>query len=466
MPLKEYKCLRDRTRIGGGTRTDDAAAFATSSPRTRGAPSPTSRTVWSTTYSPRMATRTTTPFPSVKGGTGLRRHRAPPPTGTGSLLLEELEPSGPAHRDHGEGPPLQPELPPPPALPPMFQGTLTEDHWRRIPADVRNCLGFPLGTGAVQDRVLSNAARQASLAQEGATRAYTGALATAKATHAKAATSHVGAERRTRAATEERFRVMREWEEEDRARAAEVAVAARKSQEAGAAVQRAKRVLAKTGDKHRHSGRVPAATAAVAPYSSSILAVPAAGTPYKAPGPYPAAVAAENPGPGPWAVPRRTANAALLSCLFFGRFTCRESPCRGRWEPPGCSSRQIPGRPARRCCGSPSRGGCGPSRRGNTDHLEGRGLSGCQCPLHGGGGQDRAFRHGSSGPGRGSSVGSAGPATGSAAIGARREGQDGPGFILHPAPHRHRARPLGRAQERPRVHVRAHPLADPLGVRR
>ena len=163
LPHPLPRCLRDRTRIGEGTRTDDAAALATSSSRTRGAPPPTFRTAWSTTHSPCMATRTTTPFPSAKGGTGLRRHR-PPPTGMISLLLEELDPSGPAHRDYGKGPPTQPELPPPPALPPMFQGTLTEDHWQRIPADVRNCLGLPLGTGAVQDWMLSNAARKASLA--------------------------------------------------------------------------------------------------------------------------------------------------------------------------------------------------------------------------------------------------------------------------------------------------------------
>ena len=136
---------------------------------------------------------------------------------------------------------------------------------------------------------------------------------------------------------------------------------------------------------------------------------------------------------------------------------------------PGCppattDSHNIPGRPARRCCVSPSRGGCGPSRCGDVDHLEGRGLPGRQCQLQGGGGQERAFRHRLSGPGRGSSVGSAVSATGSAAIGARREEQDGPGFILHPALHRHRARPLWRARERPRIHIRACPLADPLGV--
>ena len=61
--------------------------------------------------------------------------------------------------------------------------------------------------------------------------------------------------------------------------------ATRKSHAAGAAVQRAKRVLAKLGDKHRRSGRVPAATAAVTPYSSGVPAVFAAGTTYKAPGP-------------------------------------------------------------------------------------------------------------------------------------------------------------------------------------
>ena len=108
----------------------------------------------------------------------------------------------------------------------MFQGTLTEDHCQRIPADVRNCLGLPLGTGAVQDWVLSNAARKASLAQEEAARAHTGALATAEAAQATAATSHAAAERRTRAAAEERSRVMWELAKGDRATAAEVAAAA------------------------------------------------------------------------------------------------------------------------------------------------------------------------------------------------------------------------------------------------
>ena len=130
------RCLRDRTRLVEGTHTADAAAAATSSPRTRGAPRPISRRAWSTTHSPRMTTRTTTRSPSAKGGTGLRRHRPSSPPGTGSLLLEELEPSGPAHRDHKEGSPLQPKLPPSPALPPMFQGALTEAHWQMISADV------------------------------------------------------------------------------------------------------------------------------------------------------------------------------------------------------------------------------------------------------------------------------------------------------------------------------------------
>ena len=79
----------------------------------------------------------------------------------------------------------------------MFQGVRTEDHWQRIPVDVRNCLGLPLGTGAVQDLVLSNAARKASLAQEEATRAQTEALATVEVAQAKAVTSYAAAERRT-----------------------------------------------------------------------------------------------------------------------------------------------------------------------------------------------------------------------------------------------------------------------------
>ena len=101
---------------------------------------------------------------------------------------------------------------------------------------------------------------------------------------------------------------MREWKEGDRARAAEVAAAARKSQEEDAAVLRAKRVLAKPGNKHHRSGRAPAATAAVAPYSSAVPAFVAAGTPYKALGPYPAADAAETPAqvPGRYFVAKPT----------------------------------------------------------------------------------------------------------------------------------------------------------------
>ena len=112
------RCLQDQTSLGEGTRTADAAAFATRPPRTRGAPRPISRTAWLTTHSPRMTTQTTMPFFSAKGGTGLRRHRPPAATGTGSLLLEELELSGPALRDNGEEPPLRPELPPPPGSAP------------------------------------------------------------------------------------------------------------------------------------------------------------------------------------------------------------------------------------------------------------------------------------------------------------------------------------------------------------
>ena len=144
-------------------------------------------------------------LPLCERGGGVAPPPTTPPTGTGSLLLEELAPSGPAHRDHGEGPPLQPELHHPPG-----QSTLIEDHWQRIPADVRNRLGLPQGTGAVQEWVLSNAARQDSSAQEEATRAHTDALATAEAAHAKAATSHTAAEGRMRAAAEEKPRIMRE----------------------------------------------------------------------------------------------------------------------------------------------------------------------------------------------------------------------------------------------------------------
>ena len=100
------------TRLGEGTGKAESATASTSSPRARGASRPTSRRAWSTTHSPCTTTRTTTRSPSANGGTGLRRRRPPSP-GTGSLLPEELESSGPAHRDHDEGSPLQPELPRP-----------------------------------------------------------------------------------------------------------------------------------------------------------------------------------------------------------------------------------------------------------------------------------------------------------------------------------------------------------------
>ena len=238
-----------------------------------------------------------------------------PPTGTGSLLLEELEPSGPAHRDHGAGPPLQPELPPSRPCPPCSRVPSLSTTGRESRPTSEVVSGLPLGTGAVQDWVLSNAARQACLVQEETTPAHTEALPTAEAALAKTATSYAAAQRRARAAAEERSRVMREWEEGDRARSAEVEAAARTSHEADAAVQRAKRVLAKPGDKRRRSGRVPAASAAVAPYSSGLPAVPAAGTPYKTPGCYLAAVAAEAPAQalGPYHVAQPTPRPSFLS---------------------------------------------------------------------------------------------------------------------------------------------------------
>ena len=70
--------------------------------------------------------------------------------------------------------------------------------------------------------MLSNAARKVSVAQEEATRAHTQTLATAEAAQAKPATSYAAAEGRMRAAAQERSRVLREWEERGRARAAEV----------------------------------------------------------------------------------------------------------------------------------------------------------------------------------------------------------------------------------------------------
>ena len=186
-------------------------------------------------------------LPLRKGGTGWRPRRPPPP-GTGSLRLEELKPSGPAHRGHDDGSTLQPGPPPPPALPPMFQGARTEAHWQKIPADVRNCLGLPLGAGSIRDRVVSDVARESSLRQEYADRANNEALATAEAARSRAISSCAATERRWRAAAEERASVMQQWEEADRARAAEAAVAARESQEAYAAIMRAEKVLAEPGD--------------------------------------------------------------------------------------------------------------------------------------------------------------------------------------------------------------------------
>ena len=201
-PSPPPRCIPDRTRLGEDTygRHRGARYYFCEA---EGGPRSTSRTAWSTTHSPRMVTRTTTPFPSAKGGTGLCRYRPPPSTGTGSLLLEKLAKSGPAHREHGEGPHLQPELLALPALPPMFQDTLTEDRLQRILANVRNCLGLPLGTGVVQEWVLSNAALKAYLAHEESTRAHMGAFATTEAAQAKATTSQTAAEQRTRAAAEE-----------------------------------------------------------------------------------------------------------------------------------------------------------------------------------------------------------------------------------------------------------------------
>ena len=334
----------------------------------------------------------------------------------------------------------------------MFQGALAEAHWQKIPADVRNCLGLPLGAGSIRDRVVSDVARESSLRQEQADRANNEALATAEAAKSRAISSCAATERRWRAAAEERARVMQQWEKVDRARAAEAAAAARESQEADAAILRAKKVLAKPGDKHRQSGRVPAATAAVAPSPLGVPAVVAAENPHKAPGPYPAAVSAETPiqasGPYPVAQPtprlplptdlgQPLSQAHLLLRDPLPR-TLRSTPLR---RPESSLVRRPP------MLWEPSRGGCGPFRRGDIDHLEGRSLPGRQCPLHGGGGQEYAFRHGPGGPGhgrqvRGSSIGSAVPASGSAVIGARRERQVGPGFVFYPEPHRHRARPL------------------------
>ena len=136
-----------------------------------------------------MATRTTKPFPFTKGGRGCAATHQPP-HGDGLPAARGTGAIDPAHRDHALATVA-------PTLPPTFQGTLTKDHWKRIPANVRKCFGLPLGTGAVQDWVLSNAARKVSLAQEEATRAHIEVLATAEVAQAKAITSHMAAEPRT-----------------------------------------------------------------------------------------------------------------------------------------------------------------------------------------------------------------------------------------------------------------------------
>ena len=69
-------------------------------------------------------------LPLREGEDGVASPPTTPPPGTGTLPLEELEPPGPVYQDHDEGPPLQSELPPPPALPPMLRGALTEATYR------------------------------------------------------------------------------------------------------------------------------------------------------------------------------------------------------------------------------------------------------------------------------------------------------------------------------------------------
>ena len=96
------------------------------------------------------------------GAARLRRHRSPPPRGRAPCCSRSWShlgrPTGTMTRGH----PSNRSSHLPPAMPPMLQDALTEAHWQRIPADVRNCLGLPLGIDAVQDWVLPNAARKAS----------------------------------------------------------------------------------------------------------------------------------------------------------------------------------------------------------------------------------------------------------------------------------------------------------------
>ena len=109
----------------------------------------------------------------------------------------------------------------------MFQGVLTEAHWQKIPADV---LPRPYSRGGYCPKLGDLRRRPRGLfSSKEATRAHTEALATTEAVQAKATSSHAAAERQTRAIVEERSRVMREWDEGDRARAAEVTAAVQKS---------------------------------------------------------------------------------------------------------------------------------------------------------------------------------------------------------------------------------------------
>ena len=132
------------------------------------------------------------------------------------------------------------------------------------------CVGLPVGVGAIRNWALSDAAREASLRQADVARASNEALTTAKAAKARAAATRATAERRSQAAAEE-VRVMREWDKEDRVRAAEVTAAARTSQEADAIILYSETDLAKSGNKHRRNGTTRTAAAEEAPFFRAFM---------------------------------------------------------------------------------------------------------------------------------------------------------------------------------------------------
>ena len=129
------RCLRDWTRLGGGAGTADAAAAATSSPRTRRAPRPTSRRAWSTTHWPCMTARTTTRSPFARGRMGSRHHRPPHPRGRAPCRLRSWSHLGQSTRTMTRGRPFNRSSHPPRPCPPCSGvpslRALTEDPGRR-----------------------------------------------------------------------------------------------------------------------------------------------------------------------------------------------------------------------------------------------------------------------------------------------------------------------------------------------